>query len=269
MWVLLMVPVAAFAAVVALAGPRRVAAESSMEEMAEDLAVFAVAARNNGGDSAGPLPVFPPNCHTYLEAQIQAQQDKIDSLNGRLSDTDNPPDEARIERLNAQITVAETERVRLTDSTPYYEQWGAPCELMAAFIADDLESLGFDADSLRGFYTDALSEQELPGGEEGQMALPCKVSPRVEVSDAVHVALTADWNGAGWAVAQVWPDGTIMGAEAIGRLTKPPRRYDAEECRGMLDLRDDRGRPVWMSTRPDDDRARQLVQSADRQSIFR
>ena len=105
---------------------------------------------------------------------------------------------------------------------------------MAAFIADDLESLGFDADSLRGFYTDALSEQELPGGEEGQMALPCKVSPRVEVSDAVHVALTADWNGAGWAVAQVWPDGTIMGAEAIGRLTKarPPRttRRSAAAC---------------------------------------
>ena len=82
MWVLLMVPIAAFAAVVALAGPRRVAAESSMQEMAEDLAVFAVAARNNGGDSAGPLPVFPPNCHTYWEAQIQAQQDKIDSFNG-------------------------------------------------------------------------------------------------------------------------------------------------------------------------------------------
>ena len=80
MWVLLMVPVAAFAAVVALAGPRRVAAESSMEEMAEDLAVFAVAARNNGGDSAGPLPVFPPNCHTYLDAQIQAQKTRLTRL---------------------------------------------------------------------------------------------------------------------------------------------------------------------------------------------
>ena len=140
---------------------------------------------------------------------------------------------------------------------------------MADFIADDLESLGFDANSLRGFYTDALSEQEMPDGLEGQMALPCRVSPRVEVSDAVHVALTADWNGAGWAVAQVWPDGRMVGAEAIGRLTKLAGSDDAGECRGMLDLRDDRGRPVWMSTRPADDRARQLVQLADRQSIFR
>ena len=263
MWLLLMVPIAAFAAVVALAGPRRVAAESSMEEMAEDLAVFAVAARNNGGDSAGPLPVFPPNCHTYWEAQVQAQKDKIESSTSRIATETDP---ARIEKLKSQRAAAEEELARLEDPyiIDYYEQWGAPCELMAAFIADDLESLGFDADSLRGFYTDALSVQEL-----GQMALPCKVSPRVVVSDAVHVALTADWNGAGWAVAQVWPDGTIVGAEAIGRLTKLAPSQGAEECRGMLDLRDERGRPVWMSKRPEDDRARQLVQSADRQSIFR
>ena len=266
MWVLLMVPIAAFAAVVALAGPRRVAAESSMQEMAEDLAVFAVAARNNGGDSAGPLPVFPPNCHTYWEAQVQAQKDKIVSLTLRIG---NETDEARKQKFENQRTAVEKELARLEAAAGYYEQWGAPCELMAAFIADDLESLGFDADSLRGFYTDALSGQELPGGLEGQMALPCRVSPRVEVSDAVHVALTADWNGAGWAVAQVWPDGRMVGAEAIGRLTKLAGSDDAGECRGMLDLRDDRGRPVWMSTRPDDDRARQLVQSADRQSIFR
>ena len=263
MWVLLMVPVAAFAAVVALAGPRRVAAESSMQEMAEDLAVFAVAARNNGGDSAGPLPVLPPNCHTYWDAQVQAQKDKIVSLTLRIN---SEADQARKDKFENQRTAVEKELARLEAAAGYYEQWGAPCELMAAFIADDLESLGFDADSLRGFYTDALSVQELP---EGQMALPCKVSPRVEVSDAVHVALTADWNGAGWAVAQVWPDGRMVGAEAIGRLTRLAASDGAEECRGMLDLRDDRGRPVWMSTRPDDDRARQLVQSADRQSIFR
>ena len=263
MWVLLMVPVAAFAAVVALAGPRRVAAESSMQEMAEDLAVFAVAARNNGGDSAGPLPVFPPNCHTYWEAQVQAQKDKIVSLTLRIG---NETDEARKQKFENQRTAAQLELDRLVDPIvdDYYEQWGGPCELMAAFIADDLESLGFDADSLRGFYTDALSV-----GEEGQMALPCKVSPRVEVSDAVHVALTADWNGAGWAVAQVWPDGRMVGAEAIGRLTRAASEGAEEECRGMLDLRDERGRPVWMSKRPEDDRARELVQSADRQSIFR
>ena len=64
LWVLLMVPVSAFAAVVAMAGPQRLAAESSVQEAAEDLAVFAVASRDGQQNFVGPLHAFPTECST-------------------------------------------------------------------------------------------------------------------------------------------------------------------------------------------------------------
>ena len=62
LWVVLMVPVSAFAAVVAMAGPQRLAAESSMDDAADDLAALAVVWRDGHSDPSGAVPAFPPEC---------------------------------------------------------------------------------------------------------------------------------------------------------------------------------------------------------------
>lgn len=61
-WVVLMVPVAVFAAVVAMATPQRLRAESSMSEAAADLAKLAAAWRHGEQTAQGPLEGFPPEC---------------------------------------------------------------------------------------------------------------------------------------------------------------------------------------------------------------
>lgn len=62
LWVVLMVPVAVFAAVVAMAAPQRLRAESSMDDVAADLATLAVAWRHGEQAAQGPLDGFPPEC---------------------------------------------------------------------------------------------------------------------------------------------------------------------------------------------------------------
>ena len=62
LWVVLMTPVAAFAAVVAMAGPQRLAAESSIDETAGDLAAFSVVLRDGRGEPTGELEGFLPDC---------------------------------------------------------------------------------------------------------------------------------------------------------------------------------------------------------------
>ena len=62
LWVVLMVPVAVFAAVVAMATPQRLRAESSMDETAADLAKLAAAWRHGEQTAQGPLEGFPPEC---------------------------------------------------------------------------------------------------------------------------------------------------------------------------------------------------------------
>ena len=62
LWVVLMVPVAVFAAVVAMATPQRLRAESSMDEVAVDLAKLATAWRHGEQTARGPLEGFPPEC---------------------------------------------------------------------------------------------------------------------------------------------------------------------------------------------------------------
>ena len=57
-----MVPVSAFAAVVAMAGPQRLAAESTMQDATDDLADFAVAWREGHDTPTGQLRAFPPEC---------------------------------------------------------------------------------------------------------------------------------------------------------------------------------------------------------------
>ena len=69
LWVVLMTPVSAFAAVVAMAGPQRLAAESSMQDAADDLAMFAVAWRDGHNMPTGELPAFPPECAARSDQQ--------------------------------------------------------------------------------------------------------------------------------------------------------------------------------------------------------
>ena len=97
LWVLLMVPVSGFAAVVAMAGPQRVSAESTMQDAADDLAMLAVAWRDGQGINpddmqAGPLHAFPPECSNdaqpthydprieFHESEVEKYQAQIDGL---------------------------------------------------------------------------------------------------------------------------------------------------------------------------------------------
>ena len=81
-------------------------------------------------------------------------------------------------------------------------------------------------------------------------ALPCRTSSQAElrggtsvvVRDAVHVALTARWQDAGWAAAQVWPDGMPMAAESMGRLSRrDPAAATAPKCALQLVVLDEPG----------------------------
>ena len=84
------------------------------------------------------------------------------------------------------------------------------------------------------------------------------------VRDAVHVALAADWQDAGWAAAQVWPDGLPMAAESMGRLSRrDAAAATAPVCVEQLVVLDSQGRPVWAGTHPEPE-SRKLAQSVGR-----
>ena len=240
LWVVLMVPVSAFAAVVAMAGPQRMAAESSMDEAADDLATLAVAWRDGHGMDEGPLPAFPPDCRRSQEQseeltkRVTWEDQKSDAVTAARNAS--PFDQAALDTAEAELDDAEKARsayeMRLAE-------WEAACLLMFEWIAADLGVLGVDVGSLRGFYSDSLSLS---------YGLPCKISPKVEVHDAVHVTLAADWDSAGWAAAQVWPDGTRMGAESIGRLRRSVSESELPvECEDNLDVLDSEGRALVLT----------------------
>ena len=124
----------------------------------------------------------------------------------------------------------------------------------------DLGNLGVDVGSLRGFYSDSL--------EAGSSDVPCQISPRIDVKDAVHVALVADWDEAGWAAAQVWPDGRRLGVESIGRRSRAvdSSAYGNVCGDGQLDVLDDQGRPVVLEDPGAD--SRQLADSSARRTAL-
>ena len=87
----------------------------------------------------------------------------------------------------------------------------------------------------------------------------------VVVQDAVHVALTARWQDAGWAAAQVWPDGMPMAAESMGRLSRrDPAAATAPKCALQLVVLDNQGRPVWAGAGGATPDSRELAQSVGR-----
>ncbi len=259
LWVVLMVPISAFAAVVAMAGPQRLAAESSMREAADDMATMAVAWRYTHQQPTGPIPAFPPECD-YRESKQQETLDGYESERDRFQTdrdaVDRNVDPAEWSRLD-DLRKAEQDRIDAYRSK--LKNWRKACDALFESVVRDLGNLGVDVGSLRGFYSDSLEEQS--------SNVPCQISPKIDVKDAVHVALVADWDAAGWAAAQVWPDGRRLGAESIGRRS---RAVDSstlmERCTDRLDVLDDQGRPVVLQNPSAN--SRQLSDSSQRRTAL-
>lgn len=178
LWVVLMAPVTAFAAVVAMAGPQRLAAESSMEETAGDLAAFSVVLRDGrSGQLEGEIEGFLPDCEA-LPTAVPTGADPT-----RWGDQ-------RDDLLEACLLLV-----------------GDGTGTAAAYWHRDLGGLGVDAGSWQGFYSDSVVPDPA-----------CVISGNLETRRAVYAALAADWQDAGWAAAQVWPDGVRLGSESVARL---------------------------------------------------
>ena len=320
LWVVLMVPVSAFAAVVAMAGPQRLAAESSVQEAAEDLAVFAVVWRDGQQTVEGVMPAFPPDCMARTpaqEAEFTALQARIDALNP--TDPNLP---ALILQLDIDLdalfgefwlpppgvaTTINELQDKLDDFYGSLDTWEQACRPLAEALLRDLGYLGMDMGSLRGFYSDSLGEvcsdrqytteaactgagetwagpgvcsdpaHTTPAACTGAtppgtwLHVPCWISQlpggqAMVVRDAVHVALVARWQDAGWAAAQVWPNGLPMAAESIGRLSQRDLAPPADQCVDQLDVLDSQGRPVWAGNDPAPD-SRQLAESVPRRLV--
>jgi len=73
--------------------------------------------------------------------------------------------------------------------------------------------------------------------------------------------LAADWQDAGWAAAQVWPEGRRLGAESIGRRSRAVDSTSITQfCESRLDVLDDEGRPVVLTDHDAD--SRKLVEGS-------
>lgn len=254
MWVVLMAPVSAFAAVVAMAAPQRLAAESSMQEAADDLAVFAVVWRDGRGTSEGPLDAFPPDC----EQDSAQEQSELDELEGELQDL---VDEGRSED-DPDVIDKRRELDGARRALEDIDKRKEVCRFLFEALAEDLGRLGVDSGALSGFYSDSLNESD-KNSEEG-FEVPCTVAGGAVVRDAVHVALAARWQDGGWAASQAWPEGLPMAAESMGLLSLPDSFEGAAPlCDRQLVMFDTEGRPVWASGDPDPP-SRALSQSVGR-----
>ena len=293
LWVVLMVPVSAFAAVVAMAVPQRLAAESSMQETADDLADFAVVWRDGSKTPTGQLRAFPPECAARSEQQVadlDALSDSIAALDP--DDLDFAAQVIELDGLlNAQFTLfgmplplfPAVDKVELQEQfdalVSRLDEWERVCDALFEALVRDLGYLGVDMGSLRGFYSDSLTESAMMMGTcsdpartteaactgEGEQWFDglCRTSEQTVVWDAVHVALAADWQDAGWAAAQVWPDGLPMAAESVGRVSQRDDSFSNRDCGQELVLLDEQGRPMWAGTNPTPE-SRKLAQSVGR-----
>ena len=261
----LMVPVSAFAAVVAMAGPQRLAAESSMQEAADDLAMFTVAWRDGNEIPGGSLPAFPPDCEGIRPA-LETERDKAAEDLSELKDVRGLPDSDS--EVIAAREMQDAAEAAIRDWETY---WEATCRLLAESLMRDLGHLGLEAVSLKGSYSDSFKGS--PRSGEPGLQVPCRTSEAtarpagaIVVSDAVHVALAADWGHAGWAAAQVWRDGLPMAAESIGRLSQYEQSAADPACGKQLQVLDSQGRPVWADS-PVQPPSRQLVESVPRTAL--
>ena len=183
-----MVPVSAFAAVVAMAGPQRFAAESTMQDAADDLAMFAVAWREGHNTPSGHLRAFPPEC----AARTDQENADLAALAGSIAlldpdDADFLVDLAEQQRLlNAQRMEFRMEQLLFPAPDPadlaaakdelderlnhpvdglvaLLNGWEEACRALSDALVRDLGYLGVDVGSLRGFYSDSLTESAMTG----------------------------------------------------------------------------------------------------------
>ncbi|MDE0133383.1 MAG: hypothetical protein OXM54_00960 [Acidimicrobiaceae bacterium] len=303
MWVLLMVPVATFAALVAMAGPQRLAARADVADAADDLATLAAGLRHGYSTPSGELSAFSMDCDLddddaseLGDSEAELQRLKDPSLLGPSPDLD-------------VIRAAVDAGTATTDEEDYYDAHVAhqslvdkqeACRRIVDAVMRDLGTdlvlgtAGAAGHELSGTYSDSLkftSQQnatlsERTVGKTGagwdveadDGASACAATSTVVIYDAVHVAVAAEWLGGGWVASQVWPDGSRMAAESIGRfaspneaqagvLLSPPDPSDPKfECvLAYLEALDPDGRPVWVEDADAD--ARELVQQAGRSSL--
>ena len=309
LWVVLMVPVSAFAAVVAMAGPQRFAAESTMQDAADDLAMFAVAWREGHNTPSGQLRAFPPEC----SARTDQEDADLATLEGSIAlldpgDADYLVDVAeQNDLLNLEFTRFGMDPPPLSAMTKdelqerlnhpvdglvaLLNEWEEACRALSDALVRDLGYLGVDVGSLRGFYSDSLTESVMTGSCSdpshttetactGANAvwtlatpgfdLPCRTTDAISgqevvvVQNAVHVALTGRWQDAGWAAAQVWPDGMAMAAESMGRMSRREVTDTVPECGDQLVVFDEQGQPVWAGLAGPTPESRELAQSVGR-----
>lgn len=219
--VILMAPVSAFAAVVAMAVPQRLAAESTLEESAADLAVLAAAWRDHQGRDDTPLDAFFGDCAARTQPAPGSPGDGTDGQGGGNRQNDPSSDADAMQSI---------------------------CEALSSAVLRDLGGHGFDPATLRGFYSASYATADTPASG---LALPCSTGNRSETVEAVHLGLTARWDGPGWAAAQAMPQGVRMGAQAVGRVDRPATTGSASlpACGGLLTLTPPRLAPADPSSR--------------------
>jgi len=249
MWVLLLVPVATFAALVAMAGPQRLAARADVADAADDLATLAAGLRHGYSTPSGELSAFSMDCE--LVGKDDSELQRLDPLvMGLGTDADRERLRADAERLRGivegggTLTPAEqTDYDNIKDFLAPYDALVDKQEACRRIVDAVMRDLGTDlvlgtagaaGHELSGTYSDSLkltSRQNATPGEPKTKAgwdvkaddgaSACAATSTVVIYDAVHVAVAAEWLGGGWVASQVWPDGPRMAAESIGRFASP------------------------------------------------
>ncbi|MYH44331.1 MAG: hypothetical protein F4017_03235 [Acidimicrobiaceae bacterium] len=302
LWVVLLCPVSAFAAVVANAVPQRLGAESALQDAADDLAVFAVAWRDGTG-ADGAFPAFPPDCFLeqraepgrYRRLNLDVLERRIDSLSDTSGPNNPPPDKPSDEnnfKRRRRFVREWWEKLRevfpemlppwdrepienkadLTERFDRLHAWEQACVLLGEALARDLGYQGIDIGALSGFYSDSLNKADLRATAPGP---PCRVSAAAAgrsevlvVRDAAHMTLIAEWQAPNWAASQLWPDGITMAAESIGRFSRfedAAEAGDPDVCGDKrFAIHDSRGLPAWPTSSEFGDSSRQLVQRVQR-----
>lgn len=268
LWVILMVPVAAFAAVAAMAGPQRLAARAGMQDAADDLATFAVAWRDGNNQQSGKLPTFPMTCEQGAAPggagrEGDLRQELSDAEAERQAATDNGegPGQDAYDAAQERVDQAQAALDAYTNVSDQ-QAWVDACEQVTNALVRDLGRLGVASHSMSGAYSDSLSTAPNPEPDWPQV-WPCTDAGGMVVYDAVHASLAGDWQDAGWAASQVWPDGFRVAGESTAALARRSARRPAELCDpddiDSLAALDTQGRPVWLDD-PEHD-ARRLAHS--------
>ena len=177
LWVLVMVPVVLLVAVAAMAVPQRLSAESSLRGAASDLGEVAVRA------DSGAVGFDEVNGVQGLRL------DGTECAAGAVA----PPTSAAVSPAGPTTTL---DPRRLAVS-----------EVVCATLLD-MGAGGVSWDSVDGYYSGVVSGAV---AVDGGRWLLCEG----DGAEAVYVSVVADWAEAGWAAAQVWPDGVRLGAEGL------------------------------------------------------